>query len=120
MWMPIMIFFGMTFEHSVVNMFLFPSGLIMGGRFSILDYFIWNEIPTVLGNLVGGLAFTGLTLYSTHIKTAPKLSRQYPDFSRQYSDKSRREANQELRPVPSPRTGETVMSRVGGQSAQRG
>lgn len=74
MWMPIMLFFGMTFEHSVVNMFLFPSGLIMGGNFSILDYFVWNEIPTVLGNLVGGLAFTGLTLYSTHIRTAPKRS----------------------------------------------
>jgi hypothetical protein len=26
----------------------------------------------VLGNLVGGLAFTGLTLYATHVKTAPK------------------------------------------------
>ena len=26
MWMPIMVFFYMTFEHSVVNMFLFPSG----------------------------------------------------------------------------------------------
>jgi len=74
MWMPIMLFFAMTFEHSVVNMFLFPSGLMLGGNFSILDYFIWNEIPTVLGNLVGGLAFTGLTLYSTHIKTAPKRS----------------------------------------------
>ncbi|AEG02089.1 formate/nitrite transporter family protein [Methylomonas methanica] len=74
MWMPIMLFFGMTFEHSVVNMFLFPSGLIMGGNFSIADYFLWNEIPTVLGNLVGGLAFTGLTLYSTHVKTAPKRS----------------------------------------------
>jgi formate transporter len=74
MWMPIMLFFGMTFEHSVVNMFLFPSGLIMGGNFSIMDYFIWNEIPTVLGNLVGGLAFTGLTLYSTHVRTAPKRS----------------------------------------------
>ena len=72
MWMPIMLFFGMAFEHSVVNMFLFPAGLIMGGNFSIMDYFIWNEIPTVLGNLMGGLAFTGLTLYSTHIKTAPK------------------------------------------------
>ncbi|MES2626602.1 MAG: formate/nitrite transporter family protein [Pseudomonadota bacterium] len=72
MWMPIMLFFGMAFEHSVVNMFLFPSGLIMGGDFSIMDYLIWNEIPTVLGNLVGGLAFTGLTLYSTHIKTGPK------------------------------------------------
>ncbi len=74
MWMPIMLFFAMTFEHSVVNMFLFPSGLMMGGNFSILDYFIWNEIPVVLGNLVGGLAFTGLTLYSTHIKTGPKRS----------------------------------------------
>jgi formate/nitrite transporter len=72
MWMPIMLFFAMTFEHSVVNMFLFPSAMIMGGNFSIADYFIWNEIPTALGNLVGGLAFTGLTLYSTHIRTAPK------------------------------------------------
>lgn len=73
MWMPIFLFFFMGFEHSVVNMFLFPFGLILGGEFSIADYFIWNEIPTVLGNLVGGLAFTGLTLYSTHVKTAPKL-----------------------------------------------
>ena len=72
MWMPVMVFFAMTFEHSVVNMFLFPSGLMMGGNFSILDYFLWNEIPVVLGNLVGGLAFTGLTLYVTHIRTAPK------------------------------------------------
>ena len=74
MWMPIMLFFGMTFEHSIVNMFLFPSGLLLGGKFSIMDYLIWNEIPTVIGNLVGGLAFTGLTLYATHIKTAPKRS----------------------------------------------
>jgi len=72
MWMPIMLFFAMVFEHSVVNMFLFPSALIMGGDFSVMDYLIWNEIPTVLGNLVGGLAFTGLTLYTTHIRTAPK------------------------------------------------
>jgi len=72
MWMPIMLFFAMAFEHSVVNMFLFPSAMMMGGNFSIMDYMIWNEIPTALGNLVGGLAFTGLTLYSTHIKTGAK------------------------------------------------
>ena len=62
----------MGFEHSIVNMFLFPFALMMGGEFGIMDYFIWNEIPTVLGNLVGGLSFTGLTLYATHIRTAPK------------------------------------------------
>ena len=72
MWMPIMLFFYMVFEHSVVNMFLFPSGLLLGAHFTWMDYLLWNEIPTVLGNLVGGLAFTGLTLYATHVKTLPR------------------------------------------------
>ena len=72
MWMPIMLFFYMGFEHSIVNMYLFPSGLMLGGNFSIYDYMVWNEIPTVLGNLVGGISFVGLTLYSTHVRTAPK------------------------------------------------
>lgn len=71
MWMPIMVFFYMTFEHSVVNMFLFPMALMMGGAFSLGDYFVWNEIPTALGNMLGGISFTGLTLYSTHVRTAP-------------------------------------------------
>lgn len=72
MWMPIMVFFYMGFEHSIVNMYLFPSGLMLGGKFTLLDYFIWNEIPTVVGNLVGGLTFVGATLYSTHYKTSPQ------------------------------------------------
>ena len=69
MWMPIMLFFYMGFEHSIVNMFLFPSGLMLGGDFTITDYLFWNEIPTVIGNLVGGLAFVGLTLFATHART---------------------------------------------------
>ena len=36
MWMPIMLFFFMTFEHSIVNMFLFPSGLLLGAQ--VLDH----------------------------------------------------------------------------------
>jgi len=74
MWLPIMVFFYMGFEHSIVNMFLFPSGLLLGGHFTIGDYLLWNEIPTVVGNLVGGLVFVGLTLYSTHIRTGPERS----------------------------------------------
>ncbi|GLB64914.1 formate transporter [Dietzia sp. NCCP-2495] len=69
MWMPVMLFFYMGFEHSVVNMFLFPTGLMLGGDFSLSDYLVWNEIPTVAGNLVGGLLFVGLTLYVTHART---------------------------------------------------
>src|SRR3954471_17587828 len=33
MWMPIMVFFYMVFEHSIVNMFLFPAGLLLGAQF---------------------------------------------------------------------------------------
>lgn len=72
MWMPIMLFFYMVFEHSIVNMFLFPTGLMLGAKFTIADYLLWNELPVVLGNLVGGLTFTGLMLYSTHYRTSPK------------------------------------------------
>lgn len=75
MWMPILVFFYMGFEHSIVNMFLFPAGLLLGGNFTIADYLIWNEIPTVIGNLVGGLSFVGAMIYTTHYKTGPELSR---------------------------------------------
>jgi len=71
MWMPILVFFYMGFEHSVVNMYLFPSGLMLGGKFTLLDYFVWNEIPTVIGNLIGGVTFVGAVLYITHHKTSP-------------------------------------------------
>jgi formate/nitrite transporter len=66
MWMPIMLFIYMGFEHSIVNMYLFPSGIMLGGQFGWMDYLVWNEIPTIAGNLVGGLAFVGLALYATH------------------------------------------------------
>jgi formate/nitrite transporter len=74
MWMPIMLFFFMGFEHSIVNMFLFPFSMIMGGDFTVMDYIIWNELPTALGNLVGGFVLVGLPLYYTHVKQSAKLA----------------------------------------------
>jgi len=71
MWFPIFIFFGLVFEHAVVNMYLFPLGMMLGAEFTIMDWLVWNQIPVTLGNLVGGLVFTGLALYATHGKTLP-------------------------------------------------
>jgi formate/nitrite transporter FocA (FNT family) len=51
---------------------------MLGAHFTIVDYLLWNEIPTVLGNLVGGLVFVGAALYSTHYKTAPKRAPASP------------------------------------------
>lgn len=74
MWMPILVFFYLGFEHSIVNMYLFPSGIMLGGEFTWADYFLWNELPTVAGNLVGGLTFVGGMIYATHYRTSPRRS----------------------------------------------
>jgi formate/nitrite transporter len=71
MWCPIFIFFALVFEHAVVNMYLFPLGLMLGAEFTIMDWLTWNQLPVTLGNLVGGLLFTGMSLYITHVKTLP-------------------------------------------------
>ena len=72
MWMPVMLFFFMGFEHSIVNMFLFPFSMIMGGDFTFMQYIVWNELPTVLGNLAGGPLLVGMPLYFTHVRTRPE------------------------------------------------
>lgn len=69
-WMPILVFFAQGFEHSVVNMFVIPAGMLMGAKVTIADWWLWNEIPVTLGNLVGGLLFTGLALYVTYGRTS--------------------------------------------------
>ncbi|TMX45813.1 formate/nitrite transporter family protein [Vibrio sp. Hep-1b-8] len=74
MWFPIFIFFALVFEHTVVNMFLFPLGMILGADFGITTWLNFNLIPTILGNIVGGLLMTCLPLYLTHAKAAPALS----------------------------------------------
>ncbi|MGX9416514.1 formate/nitrite transporter family protein [Vibrio sp. RC27] len=73
MWFPIFIFFALVFEHTVVNMFLFPLGMMLGADFGIATWLNFNLVPTILGNIVGGLVFTCLPLYLTHAKTAPTL-----------------------------------------------
>lgn len=65
-WMPIFVFFAQGFEHAVVNMFIIPTGMMMGAKVTVADWWIWNQIPVTLGNIVGGMVFTGLALYLTY------------------------------------------------------
>jgi len=72
-WLPIFTFFALGFEHAVVNMFVIPTGMLLGAKVSIYDWWVWNQIPVTLGNLVGGFVFTGLALYAT-FKPATQLT----------------------------------------------
>ena len=77
-YMPVFIFFAQGFEHSVVNMFIIPTGMIMGAKVTVADWWLWNQIPVTLGNLVGGFIFTGLALYITHRPRSAPASMAMP------------------------------------------
>jgi formate transporter len=68
-WLPILTFFAQGFEHSVVNMFLIPAGMLMGAKVSVGQWWWWNQIPVTLGNFFGGSVFVGLAMHAAY---APK------------------------------------------------
>jgi formate transporter len=77
-WMPVFVFFAQGFEHSVVNMFLIPTGMMLGAKVTVADWWLWNQIPVTLGNLVGGFCFTGFALYWTYKPAAEPMRRTAP------------------------------------------
>jgi formate/nitrite transporter len=65
-WMPVFIFFAQGFEHAVVNMFVIPTGMMIGADVSFGDWWVWNQIPVTLGNIIGGAIFCCGALYFTY------------------------------------------------------
>lgn len=62
---PIFIFFALGYEHAVVNMFVIPAGMMFGANVSFSDWWLYNQLIVTLGNIVGGLLFTGMAIYYT-------------------------------------------------------
>jgi formate/nitrite transporter len=77
-WGPTLLFFSQGFEHAVVNMFLIPMGMLLGANISLSTWWLWNQIPVTLGNLVGGMLFTGLAIYATHRIVTPATAQAAP------------------------------------------
>ncbi|MBT2292579.1 formate/nitrite transporter family protein [Paenibacillus albidus] len=92
MWLPILIFFGQGFEHTVVNMFVIPAGMMLGADVSFGDWWIWNGIPVLAGNFIGGVLFTGVLFY----------------LSQRSFKETRKNAELGLAPVRKPTVTETV------------
>ncbi|HKW63628.1 MAG TPA: formate/nitrite transporter family protein [Candidatus Acidoferrum sp.] len=75
MWLPILTFFALGFEHSVVNMYILPSGMMFGAAISVKQILFWNLLPVTLGNIIAGALFTGMALYVTYgVKAAVTVS----------------------------------------------
>ena len=78
MWLPIMTFFALGYEHSVVNMFVIPAGMILGAPISVSQFLLWNLIPVTIGNLIAGALFTGIALYVTYPLEQPQVASSAP------------------------------------------
>lgn len=63
MWLPVLIFFALGFEHAVVNMFVIPAGMLLGAEITFSDWWLWNQIPVTIGNFISGFFFTGILLH---------------------------------------------------------
>jgi formate/nitrite transporter len=62
MWLPIATFFAHGYEHSIVNMFVIPAGMLLGAPVSTANWWLWNQIPVTIGNILGGAVLTGAAL----------------------------------------------------------
>ena len=66
MWLPIRTFFAHGYEHSIVNMYVIPAGMLLGAPVSIGKWWLWNQIPVTVGNIVAGVVLTAWVLYATY------------------------------------------------------
>ena len=66
MWLPVTTFFALGFEHAVVNMFVIPAGIVLGADVTVGDWWVFNQLPVLGGNLLGGLTLTAALLYFSH------------------------------------------------------
>ena len=59
-WLPVMAFVTLGFEHSVANMYFIPLAIFEGAPITWSHFIVSNLIPATLGNIVGGVLFVGL------------------------------------------------------------
>lgn len=63
LWLPIAAFFYLELEHAVVNLFVIPAGMMVGADVGVVDWLVWNQVPVLIGNLIGGFFLLGLPVY---------------------------------------------------------
>ncbi|WP_341359661.1 formate/nitrite transporter family protein [Georgenia sp. M64] len=66
MWLPVMTFFALGFEHGVVNLFVIPAGMLLGAPVGVGDWWLWNQLPVLAGNFLGALTLVAMAMSLAH------------------------------------------------------
>lgn len=67
-WVPVMIFVTLGYEHSIANMFFIPAAIYSGADISWMQFISDNLIAATLGNIVGGAVFVGCIYWYIYLK----------------------------------------------------
>lgn len=79
-WIPVMIFVTLGYEHSIANMFFIPAAIYGGADISWTAFIVQNLIPSTIGNLIGGGVLVGCLYWFLHIKSS--ITEKTPDKSK--------------------------------------
>lgn len=67
-WIPVMIFVTLGYEHSIANMYFIPAAIYSGADILWSTFIINNLIPSTIGNLIGGCIFVGCAYWYVYMK----------------------------------------------------
>jgi formate/nitrite transporter len=68
LWLPVMAFVALGYEHSIANMFCLPTGIFDGANLTWGAFMVKNLLPATLGNIVGGAVFVGAAYWYMFLK----------------------------------------------------
>lgn len=67
-WIPVMLFVTLGYEHSIANMFFIPAAIYSGAPILWSDFVVMNLIPATLGNFVGGAFMVGCVYWWLYLR----------------------------------------------------
>ena len=67
-WIPVMLFVTLGYEHSIANMYFIPTAIYTGAPITWADFILQNLIPATIGNFIGGAGFVGLAYGYLYLK----------------------------------------------------
>lgn len=71
-WIPVMLFVTLGYEHSIANMFFIPAAIYSGADILWGDFLVKNLLPATIGNLIGGCIFVGCAYWYVYLKDEKK------------------------------------------------
>jgi formate/nitrite transporter FocA (FNT family) len=63
-------------------MYVIPTGMLLGAPVPFAKWWLWNQIPVTLGNIISASLFTGIPLFASYYRNAAQPAPQTAGIER--------------------------------------